>query len=429
MSGVSYLFKGLGLLLYWSAIKPIFIVSHWLLHSVLSRVYLNIYFPIKKFVILKFSNAKSKVWYPFATRYIVHGFIILIAAGVLIHSIQTREVYAEEFANDSLVSKILGNSNQEIITETAEDAVNMPTSYLNYKGLVGGASGLAQDTTVDETDQSLALTQGSGTIVKPNIPTTDLGDRVRDVVEYYIVEQGDTISTIAEDYNVSTNTILWENKLGEKDYIKPGDKLTILPMSGVSHQVKNKDTISSIASKYKIEADKIIEYNKLASADDITVNQILIIPGGQAPEAVKIISPSNTIDKYFSGSPPPPARVVSSEKMLWPTPSHKINQYYTWRHHGVDIDGDYSSPIYAAESGTIANVGWGTGYGLHVIINHGGGKKTVYAHLSKSYVNAGQSVSTGDTLGMMGCTGWCTGTHLHFEVQINGSKVNPLSYL
>ncbi len=397
---------------------------------VLAKVYLAIYFPIKKRLIEKMSFAKNGLWYPFISKYVIHVFIVLIAGSVLFHSIYTREVSAEEFGGDSLITRLLGGQSDVIITETADYLHSKPTSYLDQRGLVGNSISFGESAGATESDRekSAAIAQGGGAILKQNIPTTDIGDRPRELVEYYIVEQGDTVSTIAERFGVSTNTILWENKLGERDYIKPGDKLTVLPMSGLSHQVKKDDTISTLAKKYKVEEKEIIEYNKLASADAIKPNQILIIPGGQAPEIAKP-APTSTVERYFSDTPPPPARVAASDKMLWPTISHKINQYYTWRHHGLDIDGDYTSPIYAAESGSVTNVGWGSGYGLHVIIDHGGGKKTLYAHLSKTFVNAGTRVSTGDTLGMMGSTGWSTGTHLHFEVIINGSKLNPLSYL
>lgn len=127
---------------------------------------------------------------------------------------------------------------------------------------------------------------------------------------------------------------------------------------------------------------------------------------------------------------PPPSRVQSSSRFLWPTPSKKINQYFGWRHTGLDIDGNYSSPIYAADSGRVERSdSAASGYGLHIVLNHGGGVETLYGHLSKSFVRVGDSVQRGQTIGMMGCTGWCTGPHVHFEVIIGSRKVNPLSYL
>ncbi|MFA5107251.1 MAG: peptidoglycan DD-metalloendopeptidase family protein [Patescibacteria group bacterium] len=430
MRGLSYLFKGLARTLNLVMIRPIRVIGRALLRSVLPRVYLTVYFPIKRRLIERFAFAKSKIWYPFASKYILHFFLLVMAGGVLAHSIKTRAVSAEEFGSDSLISQFIGLDNQ-IIEETANATPTTSMSYLNQKGLVGGSNLEAQGLASDESENlNLSLAQGGSSIVKPNIPTTEITDQPRELVDYYVVQGGDTVSTIADQFNVSTNTILWENRLGAKDYIKPGDKLTILPTSGVSHQIKKGDTIASIAKKYGVETQKIIDYNQLASADAIQVDQILIVPGGIAPETIAPAAPATGLGKYVSGgTPPPPARVPASQKMLWPTGSHRINQYFGFRHTGLDIDGNIGSPIYAAEGGRIEVVGWGKGYGLHVIINHGGGKKTLYGHFSKAYVNSGQQVNKGDSIGLMGCTGWCTGPHLHFEVIINGKKINPLSYL
>ena len=272
----------------------------------------------------------------------------------------------------------------------------------------------------------MCIRDSSAALVKPGLASTTIGDRPREKVVYYTVEPGDTVSTIAEKFNVSTNTLLWENKLGPRDYIKPGDKLTILPMSGVSHQVKKGDTIEKIATKYGADADTILEYNKLADASAIEVDQIIIIPGGTMPAPPKPKWQPTTSGLAFI---PPSAQASSGTKLQWPTTSHKINQYYKWRHLAIDIDGNYSSPVYAAESGRVEAVGWGRGYGNRVIINHGDGLKTLYAHESKIFVRVGDSVQRGQTIGMIGCTGWCTGPHVHFEVSVNGRKVNPLNYL
>lgn len=368
--------------------------------------------------------------YPFSSRFVIHLLILVIATGVTMNSIRTREVSAEEFGTQSLIVRFLGGSSDtDLIVESSTNSPTKPVSYLNHQGLVGNSTSSAIP--VDEEEQ-LALAQGGSAIIKPNIPTTEIADRPRDEVDYYVVEGGDTISTIAQKFGVSTDTILWENKLGEKDYIKPGDRLTILPMSGVSHQVRKGDTIASIAKKYGVETDEVVEYNKLASAEDISINQVLIVPGGEAPETVapKVTTPSGSSASLASGgSPLPSIKVSASEKMVWPTTSRRINQYFKFGHTGLDIDGDTGSPIYAAESGRVSNVGWGKGYGLHIIIDHGGGKKTIYAHNSKVFVTAGQQLSKGQNIALMGCTGWCTGPHLHFEVIINGKKLNPLSYL
>ena len=100
-------------------------------------------------------------------------------------------------------------------------------------------------------------------------------------------------------------------------------------------------------------------------------------------------------------------------------------------HTGLDIATDYGTPIGAADSGVVsyANWGWGGGYGNFIVINHGNGYATLYAHLSAIYVSAGQPVRRGQTIGAEGSTGFSTGPHLHFEIRYNGAYQNPLSYL
>ena len=115
--------------------------------------------------------------------------------------------------------------------------------------------------------------------------------------------------------------------------------------------------------------------------------------------------------------------------MIWPTSGHVITQYWGWSHTGVDIDGHYDSPIYATEAGTVAVAGWGTGYGIQAVVNHEGGYKSRYAHMSKIFVTPGQAVAKGEVIGMVGTTGRSTGTHLHFEIYVNGTRVNPLLYV
>ncbi len=117
-------------------------------------------------------------------------------------------------------------------------------------------------------------------------------------------------------------------------------------------------------------------------------------------------------------------------RLLWPTSGHVVTQYYGWKHTGIDIDGDYSSPLYAAADGVVETAGWNSGgYGLQIIVDHPNGMKTRYAHSSKLFVKVGDSVKKGQVIAMMGTTGRSTGTHLHFEVYTNNKRANPLSYI
>jgi murein DD-endopeptidase MepM/ murein hydrolase activator NlpD len=116
-----------------------------------------------------------------------------------------------------------------------------------------------------------------------------------------------------------------------------------------------------------------------------------------------------------------------------------ISSYYGWRvhpifgtrrmHAGLDLAAIGGTPIYAAEAGTVIIAGVRGGYGNAVVIDHGGGLATLYAHQSRLTVSVGESVSAGERIGFVGCTGYCTGDHLHFEVHINGKHTDPLPYL
>jgi murein DD-endopeptidase MepM/ murein hydrolase activator NlpD len=121
----------------------------------------------------------------------------------------------------------------------------------------------------------------------------------------------------------------------------------------------------------------------------------------------------------------------SSSGFIWPV-SGPVTSGFGWRwgrmHEGIDIGAACGTPIRAAASGTIVYAGWMDGYGNIVVIDHGGGMGTAYAHQSAIYIGGG-SVSQGQTIGAVGSTGHSTGCHLHFEVRVNGTPVNPLSYL
>jgi len=133
------------------------------------------------------------------------------------------------------------------------------------------------------------------------------------------------------------------------------------------------------------------------------------------------------------------SKVYRGGRFLWPTNSTLITSYFGYRvhpiwgttrfHSGIDIGASYGSPIYAAADGIVIYSGWYYGYGYTVVIDHGSGISTLYAHCSSLNVYKGQSVKRGQIIAFVGSTGNSTGPHLHFEVQINGKPVNPLNYL
>jgi murein DD-endopeptidase MepM/ murein hydrolase activator NlpD len=258
---------------------------------------------------------------------------------------------------------------------------------------------------------------------------TRITKREREEIITHTVVPGDTVSTIAREYGISASTILWENDLSVYSIIRPGDKLAILPVSGISHKVKSGENLGKIAKDYKVEEEEIMSANKLADAS-LQIGQKLIIPG-----VAKVTSTAYK-PKTYTGFEAikniiaaPSAKPVSGNKMNWPTEGSRISQYYSWRHLGLDIANKLGTPLYAADAGVVEFAGWGTGYGNQIVIDHGGGKKTRYAHASKLYVGKGDKIDKGQSIAAMGSTGWSTGSHLHFEVIINGRKMNPLDYI
>lgn len=265
--------------------------------------------------------------------------------------------------------------------------------------------------------------------------TEEFISQKRNSIVSYTVQKGDTVSTIARRFDITINTILWANNLGSYSLIRPGDSLIILPDSGILHTVKSGDTISKIANTYDVEEEKILSSNQLGST--LRIGDKIMVPGGRKIAVAVVPTPVASPGSSNSGlgiirdlvkAPTAPA-VTSGSKMAWPTDGARITQYYSWRHTGLDIANKTGTPLYAAEAGTVEYSGWNNGYGYNVLINHGDGRKTRYAHASKLFVETGDSVSRGENIAAMGSTGWSTGPHIHFEVIINGKKQNPLNYI
>ena len=267
---------------------------------------------------------------------------------------------------------------------------------------------------------------GQGVISSSITPVTVISEKPRDKTVEYEVKEGDTVSTIAEAYGVSEETILWENNLLSRTEIKPGQTLKILPVSGIAHTVSSGDTIYSIAKKYRASAQAILDYPFNDVGDDLQLStgQILIVPDGAPPEKPKP-APTQYLAKQNI-----PVEDLGSARFVWPA-SGDLAQYFSWYHPAIDISNLGGGPIRASDSGTVTVAGWldNYGYGNRVVIDHGNGYTTLYGHLSAIYVSPGQRISKGDVIGAMGSTGRSTGVHLHFEVRNSGTAINPLSLL
>jgi murein DD-endopeptidase MepM/ murein hydrolase activator NlpD len=251
----------------------------------------------------------------------------------------------------------------------------------------------------------------------------------------HVVEEGETISKIASKYNLSAETILWTNDLDEDDKIKPGQELDILPIDGIRHKVKKGETVYSIGKKYGLDDSQvqaIIDYpfNEFLNDEtfELVAGQWLMVPDGVKPEKKK--TTTRTSKTAHSTYTPDAGSVAATGDFVWPT-SGRITQGYRFYHKAIDIANKGGGSILAADSGVVKVAGWpdGYGYGNRVVIDHGNGYVTLYAHLSVVQVRVGQRVTRGNVIGQMGSTGRSTGTHLHFEVRKGGALMNPLSYL
>ena len=256
--------------------------------------------------------------------------------------------------------------------------------------------------------------------------STIISSKPRDKVENYSVQSGDTLASIGKKFGISVDTIKWANDL-KTDTIKPGQTLKIAPVTGVIHTVVSGETIYSIAKKYQIPAQNIVNFifNDFADIDTFALRagQTLYIPDG-------IIEPEQP--KYAAMAPKyanAVAGVRGSANFIWPT-TGIITQYPTWYHMAYDIASNSSPPIIASDTGTVTYAGCiTTGYGCHVVVDHGNGYQTLYGHMSAISVNAGQVVNQGQQLGIMGSTGNSTGPHCHFEIRSGGVLLNPSDFL
>jgi len=262
-------------------------------------------------------------------------------------------------------------------------------------------------------------------IVRDVLPMSVPERSVRTGVLVYPVQPGDSVSGIAQKFGLKGSSLLWANdKLADNpDFLRVGQQLNILPVDGAYHTVAKGETLAGIARTYKVEPSAISGYagNRLEPPYTLEPGQKLIIPGGTKPYVPRRVF-------AYKGSVPRNAK-RGTGRFVWPISGY-ITQRFWEGHRAIDIGAPTGRPIVASDSGYVAVAQWSdVGYGRMVIIDHGNGFQTLYAHMSVYYVEAGQSVAKGEKIGLCGSTGWSTGPHLHFEVIKSGVRRNPFIYL
>ncbi len=385
--------------------KPLVAVGK-VIYGVLFSIY-KVYFFVRR--------AAGKI-FPFkdifgivTNKYIIHAAIILIAAATVSQNIYAHASSLGDYGKNSILFKLTKPTDEE------QTVQGLPINSDIEAAAESGSSGVnAIDMAQIEPYSSIGFIGGDY--------TTGIGTaNTRTGIEYYVVQKGDVSGSIAQEFGISLETLLWANNLSSRSLIRPGDRLTILPTSGVAHTVKKGDTLAGIVSKYKANADKIIEFNRL-SGDALSVGQVIVVPDGKI---IYVPPPAPTYASGYTAS----RSYESSGALLWPVPARRITQYFSWRHPGLDIGLPTGSEVVAAEAGMVIYAGWGTGYGWEVLIDHGNGIKTRYAHNSRLFVRKGDEVLRGQHIASSGNTGWSTGPHVHFEVYDGNVRRNPLLYI
>ena len=248
------------------------------------------------------------------------------------------------------------------------------------------------------------------------------GGELNITYQTYRVKSGDMIGFIADEFDITQDTIISVNNIKQSRLIQPGQYLKIPSMPGIIYTVKkNGETPTTIAEKYKVNADKCAQVNNLAVETSLDAGTSLFIPDAELDWATR---------QEINGD-------------LFKKPLHArywLSSNYGWRdspfsagkrtfHGGIDLAVGTGTPIYAALDGTVTAVGYNATYGNYVIITHHSGYKTLYGHMKTTACRKGNFVYTNTVIGYVGSTGMSTGPHLHFTVYKNGKTINPLTVL
>jgi murein DD-endopeptidase MepM/ murein hydrolase activator NlpD len=267
----------------------------------------------------------------------------------------------------------------------------------------------------------------------------------------YAVVAGDTLFGIALKFGLRPETILWSNYETLKDnpdLLSVGQKLTIPPENGLIVQVERGDTIEGLARRFGVPAERIVKepLNGLRDINQLLqIGQRIFVPGGeretviwQIPKLVEVRRSTSGVRVYRVGKcgevaiPP-----LGSGNFLWPANRRYLSGYnFSSVHPGIDIAGRLGEPIYASDAGTVIYAGYSlnaagrpVGYGQYVVLDHGNGYQTLYAHASQLFVRCGQQVQRGQVIAAIGSVGRSTGPHLHYEIRYLSQAVNPWALL
>jgi LysM repeat protein len=250
--------------------------------------------------------------------------------------------------------------------------------------------------------------------------------------QIHIVTDMDTPNSIAEQYGITADTLIGGNPdiSRESNLLQTGAELVILPVDGVLHTVRPGETLDSISQLYNIPVADIINF----PSNNLEYPYLRLLPESQ------LVIPGASIGQFtfrapksVGGSGEQQWAVVGTGTYIWPVDGRCLTNTYSGFHPGIDVSTAVGSPVYASDTGTVTYAAYAAGiyydYGNLIVINHGNGFETFYAHLSGINVYPGQIVYQGDLIGSTGNTGRSSGPHLHFEIRTNDYGSNPLNRL
>lgn len=269
-------------------------------------------------------------------------------------------------------------------------------------------------------------------------PITIIPTRTRTEATTYTIESGDSVFGIAQYFDLTPETILWANKDTMNDdphMISVGNELRIPPTNGVYYQWKEGDTLESVASQFKVDMDAILDWtpNKIDRTNPVIEPETYVmIPGGQREFQQWVVptiprGPAGVNSSIPGACDTSAGGAYGSGVFIWPTNNRFISGNDYWSGHlAIDIGAMTGDSVFAADSGVVVYAGGiSGGYGNMIMIDHGNGYQTLYAHLSSINTRCGASVYQGNVIGYAGSTGNSTGPHLHFEVRYMGGFLNP----
>lgn len=237
----------------------------------------------------------------------------------------------------------------------------------------------------------------------------------------YTVKKGDSLSIIANSFNIDVKELIKTNNINDPDLIYIGQNLKIPETEKKVYQVKKGDSLWQIAQLFKVKTKDLIKINNLKNPDKLYVDQKIIIPVTNSRVRYTLASRELKIN------------------YIWPVVKGSISSNYGWRNHpiykrkefhtGLDIAVPYGTPVYAAADGVVIFSGKKGGYGNLIIIQHRDKSLTYYGHNLELLVKKGDSVRQGKVISFSGNSGTSTGPHLHFEIRVNDKHTNPLQYL